>query len=89
MTEQINYPLSNAQRSQVGYSPWGQRNRHNWVTNTHTHTHTHTQPHKRVIFCENKSSIINHHAPKQKEIYSFNQKDNKCHKYFICKKNFI
>ena len=29
-------------RSLAGYSPWGHRVGHNWVTNTHTHTHTHT-----------------------------------------------
>ena len=33
---------SHGQRSLVGYSPWGRRVRHDWVTNTHTHTHTHT-----------------------------------------------
>ena len=32
---------SHRQRSLVGYSPWGRRVRHDWVTNTHTHTHTH------------------------------------------------
>ena len=30
------------ERSLVGYSPWGHRVGHDWVTNTHTHTHTHT-----------------------------------------------
>ena len=30
------------QRSLAGYSPWGCRVRHNWVTNTHIHSHTHT-----------------------------------------------
>ena len=29
---------SHGQRSLVGYSPWGCRVRHDWVTNTHTHT---------------------------------------------------
>ena len=73
MTEQINYPLSNVQRSLVGYSLWGHRelDTTEWLTHTHTHTHTHTASYKRVIFCENKSSIIKHYAPKQKEIYSF------------------
>ena len=31
------------QRSSVGYSPWGHRVGHEWVTNTHTHTHTATK----------------------------------------------
>ena len=71
MTEQINHPLSKVQRSLVGYSPWGHRelDKTEWLT--HTHTHTHTASYKRAIFCENKSSIIKHYAPKQKEIYFF------------------
>ena len=73
MTEQINHPLSNVQRSLVGYSPWGHRelDTTEWLTYTHTHTHTYTASYKRVTFYENKSSIINHYAPKQKEIYFF------------------
>ena len=39
---------SYGQRSLVGYSPWGQRVRHDCVL-AHAHTHTHTHTHTHII----------------------------------------
>ena len=47
-----------AQKSLVGYNPWGRRVRHNWVTNTYTHHHHHGRD---TLVCNTKvESIIGH-----------------------------
>ena len=92
MTEQINHPLSKVQRSLVGYSPWGHRelDKTEWLTYTHTHTHTHTQPLiKELYFVKTKVALSNTMLLSKRKFTSFNQKDNKHHKNFKCKKNFF